>query len=69
MARRKNACQGKRAHSTREYAEQHRARLAAAGAAADRLRAYECGFCGRWHVGHRSYSARRPTTTTKATRR
>lgn len=48
-------CQRKQyAHDTREAAEVHKARLAAAGSYEPRLNVYLCRdkACGKWHVGH-----------------
>jgi hypothetical protein len=52
------SCAGKRAHSRREFAERQLRGLVDERAARD-LEVYLCGFCGRWHVGHRRPSGRR----------
>ena len=46
------ACTGKKSHTSRQHAAEHRDQLIARGAAAEGLRAYRCRHCGSWHVGH-----------------
>lgn len=53
------ACRGKRAHSTRAYAEAQLQELIDGGANADLLRAYQCKHCRSWHVGHIGGSRRK----------
>lgn len=44
------SCEGKRAHETREAANQAAALLRRRG---DVVQCYHCVWCGCWHVGHR----------------
>jgi hypothetical protein len=50
------ACAGKRGYLLREQAERVAAELTEvqreANAGREPLRAYECPYCGRFHVGH-----------------
>lgn len=43
---------------TREEAEETAAKLALSG---DSMQAYECEFCGHWHVGHKLHSPGKST--------
>jgi hypothetical protein len=45
-------CQGKRAHTTSDDAEQLRDALIAAGTCPDAIEVYRCRRCRLWHVGH-----------------
>lgn len=52
---RARGCAGKLAHGSPQGAQVQIARLVAQrGAPADAYEAYECRWCGRWHVGHRN---------------
>lgn len=51
-ATRGRACTGKKSHTTRADADEHRARLIARGAAPAGIRIYHCRHCGFIHVGH-----------------
>lgn len=48
--KRARACDGKKAHDTRQGATDSMNILIGNGAAG--LRVYRCRFCGKWHVGH-----------------
>ncbi len=47
---RERSCEGKRAHETRDAADQAAAVLRRRG---DVVQCYRCAWCGAWHVGHR----------------
>lgn len=52
------ACDHKRAHSTRAYADAQLRSLVDAGASVGELNVYRCRHCKQFHVGHirRGYS-------------
>jgi hypothetical protein len=45
-------CKGKYKHLSFEFAEKHRAKIAAKEGGDARFNNYQCPFCTRWHVGH-----------------
>ncbi len=48
------SCEGKRRNDTKDQALHQIATLVAnRGARASSYRAYQCRWCGCWHVGHR----------------
>lgn len=47
---RMKACNGKKKYATEDLA--HSAKRAAIKRTQDNIRAYLCGNCGRWHIGH-----------------
>lgn len=46
---RRKACEGKVRHQSLAAAMAHKDSLRLQG---DHVRAYQCKFCGYWHVGH-----------------
>ena len=46
------ACTGKKTHTSRPGADEHRDQLITRGAAPEGIRVYRCRHCRMWHVGH-----------------
>jgi hypothetical protein len=59
VGNREQACEGKKAHPTKQEAETHRRRLIRNGAHPISLKTYRCDHCGSWHVGHRGKPRRK----------
>lgn len=51
---RERSCLTKVKHDTRPGALQHMHYMIRMGASHGMLNVYKCGFCGFWHVGHRT---------------